>query len=78
MILSVSLFSNEAEIFFNESKENFILCRVAYDTYVMFSSKDASIMSINKIKYLHHKKKDYYVPLTSCKPVKDTPSFILF
>jgi len=70
-LVSSTLFSNEAEIFFKESKDHFLLCRAGYETYVMISSANASIVTVNGTKYFRYKNEDYYFPLAGCRTVDD-------
>jgi len=76
--ITVSLYSNESEAFFKASKDNFLLCRAGYETYVLLSSNNASIEEINKTKYIRYKQKDFYFPLSGCHPVKDKPQSIVY
>jgi len=76
--LSLSAIANESEVFFKEDKNNFLLCRAGYETYIMLSSANASIESINNTKYIHYKQTDYYFPLSGCHPVTNHKQGILF
>ncbi len=71
LVLTTSLLANEAESFFKASADNFLLCRAGYETYVMISSANASIQTINGTKYFRFKQRDFYFPLAGCKPVSD-------
>lgn len=78
MLMSIGLMANESEAFFNKSQDNFLLCRAGYETYVLLSSTNASIVSINNTKYIRYKQKDYYFPLSGCNPVTNHKQGILF
>ena len=71
LIITSSLAANEVESFFKASVDNFLLCRAGYETYVMISSANASIQTINGTKYFRFKQRDFYFPLAGCKPVSD-------
>ncbi len=78
LLLAFSLQANELEKFFNTSKENFLLCRAGYETYVMISSNNATIVTINNTKYFRYKNEDYYFPLSGCNEVKDYDKGLIF
>jgi len=78
LALSLSAMANDSEAFFKADKDNFILCRAGYETYLMLSSANASIESINEVKYIRYKQTDYYFPLTGCHPVTNHKQPILF
>ena len=70
-LLSVTLFANEKEIFFNKSKENSLLCRAGYETYIKVSQKNSSIEKINGSLYFRFEKKDLYFPLAGCNLITE-------
>jgi hypothetical protein len=78
LTLSFTLFADDNEAFFKASKENFLLCRAGYETYVMISSNNASIVTINKTKYFRYKNEDYYFPLSGCNTVKEHDAGLIF
>ena len=77
-LLSSTLFSNDLEAFFKGSKDNFVFCRAGQDAYVMLSSENASIVSVNKTKYFKYKNENYYFPLSGCNAVKEHDTGIIF
>ena len=78
LALTFSSYANEAETFFNADQDNYLLCRAGYETYLMLSSANASIESINETKYIRYKQTDYYFPLAGCNPVKNHKQGLLF
>ncbi len=78
LALVSQLSANEIEHFFNASKDNFLICRAGYETYVLISSNNASIVTINDVKYFRYKNEDYYFPLTGCNEVKRRDKGLIF
>lgn len=78
LALNFSVLANESEAFFKADKEHYLLCRAGYETYLMLSSANASIETINNTKYIRYKQTDYYFPLSGCNPVTDHKQAILF
>jgi len=76
-LLSI-LSANESENFFKADQDNYLLCRAGYETYLMLSSANASIETINATKYIRYKQTDYYFPLSGCNPVTDHKQGIIF
>ncbi|MDF1881075.1 hypothetical protein JHD50_07110 [Sulfurimonas sp. MAG313] len=77
-VLTLSLYANESEAFFKADKNNYLLCRAGYETYIMLSPSNASIESINETKYIRYKQTDYYFPLAGCNPVTNHKQAIIF
>jgi len=78
LALSLSACANETEKFFNADQDHYLLCRGGYETYLMLSSANASIESINGTKYIRYKQTDYYFPLSGCNPVNEHKQGIIF
>lgn len=78
LLLSSTLFSNEVEAFFKGAKDNFVFCRAGQGAYMMLSSENASIVSVNKTKYFKYKNENYYFPLSGCNLVKEHDLGIIF
>jgi len=78
LLLSSTLLANEVETFFKASKDNFVFCRAGYEIYVMLSSANSSIVSVNHTKYFKYKNEDRYLPLAGCKTVQEHDEGIVF
>jgi len=78
LLLSVTLFANQNEKFFNESDKNALLCRAGYDVYVKISQKNSTIETINGSKYFHYKDRDRYFPLAGCHPIEKEDKALIF
>ena len=78
LIFIAQVFASDVESFFNASKDNFLICRAGYETYVLVSANNASIVTINGVKYFRYKNEDYYFPLSGCNEVKDQDKGVIF
>jgi len=78
LALTFSTYANDSEAFFKADQNNYLLCRAGYETYLMLSSANASIESINNTKYIRYKQTDYYFPLSGCNPVTNHKQGIIF
>jgi len=78
LFLNLSIFANESVKFFKADRDNYVLCRAGYETYVMLSTANASVEMINGTPYFRYKQKDYYFPASGCNPVKERDQGLIY
>jgi len=77
-ILATQVFATNVEIFFNDSTENELFCRIGYETYIKITHENAKIEKVNGSNYFHMKHQNRYIPISSCHPIKDEEDALIF
>jgi hypothetical protein len=78
LLLSLSLFGDDAVDFFKASPENRLMCKATQYAYKVVSQKNATLVKLDGHEYFKINAENLYILKTGCHPIDGKKETILF